>query len=74
MSIVICYVNNIVLWCAAIKIADLGHAFAGFDVHKKWSARWEEELSLHTHTHTHTHTHVYISYTHKHTHTWQIYI
>ena len=32
--------------CAAIKLADLGHAFTGFDVHKKWSARLEEELFL----------------------------
>ena len=32
--------------CAAIKIADLGHAFTGFEVHKKWSSRLEEELFL----------------------------
>ena len=30
--------------CGAIKISDLGHAFAPFDVHRRWSLQLEEEL------------------------------
>lgn len=30
--------------CGAIKIADLGHSFAQFDVHRRWSQQLEAEL------------------------------
>ena len=30
--------------CGAIKISDLGHSFADFEVHRRWSKLLEEEL------------------------------